>query len=261
MPTTSSVPAVARALLMLEALDRSARGLNIAELARSIRIPRSSAHTIALTLERSGYLTRDPSQHHCLLTAKAYLLGRETMNYERLANAARLPMRQLSTQLRLTSHMAVLDHHQATYIQKVQRPGLLNFDTYVGKRTNLHCTAVGKVLLSYAPENYRNRCLERGTFARYTINTITQSSMLREELNKVRAQGYAIDNAEEELNIRCIAVPVLTAWGEVVAALSISGTMAEMRDNQVASAVSQLRQTAALVVRRLRHLERGDAEF
>lgn len=261
MQTTRSVPAVERALLMLEALDRSARGLNIAELARSVRIPRSSAHTIALTLERSGYLTRDSTQRHCMLTPKAYLLGRETMNYERLANAARLPMRQLSMHLRLTSHMAVLDHHQATYIQKVQRPGLLNFDTYVGKRTNLHCTAVGKVLLSYAPENYRNRYLERGTFARYTVNTITQASVLRDELNNARAQGYAMDNAEEELNIRCIAVPVLTARGDALAALSITGTVAELLDSQIANVLAQLRQTAAMVLHRLRDLERSNATF
>jgi len=210
MRVTKSVPAVERALVMMETLDQSARSMNIAELARKVGIARSTAHSIVLTLERCGYVTRDGSQRQCMLTTKAYLLGRETMNFERLAVAAHAPMRQLTASVRLTSHMAVLDDNQATYIQKVQRPGILTFDTYVGKRTNLHCTAVGKVLLSYAPEHHRNRFLERGSFARYTVNTITLATALRNELARVHREGFALDNEEEELNIRCVAVPVVS---------------------------------------------------
>jgi DNA-binding IclR family transcriptional regulator len=258
MQSTKSVPAVERSLIMLEALDRSVRGMNIAELARKLGIARSTAHSIVLTLERSGYLTRDASQRHCVLSAKAYLLGRETMRFEQLANAALRPMRQLTVETRLTSHMAMLEDNQATYIQKVQAPGMLNFDTYIGKRTNLHCTAVGKVLLSYAPEPYRNKVLERGSYARYTQNTITMASTLRNELKNVYSQGYAVDNQEEELNIRCFAVPVLSSRGDMLAALSISGTSEQLHENRIRPAVELLQRTAALVVNTLRHVEASD---
>ena len=259
MHTTKSVPAVERALMLLEALDHSARGLNIAELARRLRIPRSTAHSIVLTLERCGYITRDESQRHCTLTSRAYLLGRETMSSELLASAARLPMLRLSAQTGLTSHMAMLEDHQAIYIQKARGSSRASLDTYVGKRTNLHCTAVGKVLLGYAPEPFREKVLERGTYARYTRNTITVATNLRTELRNVRSQGYALDDQEEELNIRCLAVPVFSARGDTLAALSISGTCEQLRDNSLRTAVESLYRTSASVVEQMRVTESSHA--
>lgn len=252
MQATKSVPAVERAFAMLEALDHSIHGLNIADLSRRLNIPRSTAHSIALTLERCGYLTRDTSRRHCSLSGKAYLLGREALRSERLATAAHMPMRRLSTQTQLISHLAVLEQNQAIYIQKVQGPGLLHVDTYVGKRTNLHCTAVGKVLLGYAPEPYRNKILARGAFARYTRNTITFARALNSELQRVCTEGYAIDNQEEELDIRCLAVPVFGARGELLAALSISGTTNQLPEEHTSNAVHRLKQAAMLVANELR---------
>jgi len=258
MQATRSVPAVERALLMMETLDHSIRGMNIADLARKLGIARSTAHSIVLTLERCGYLTRDASQRHCTLSSRAYLLGREAMNYERLAQAARSPMRQLSANTQLTSHMAMLEDSQATYIQKVQAPGPRSLDTYIGKRTNLHCTAVGKVLLSYAPEAFRNRVLERGAYARYTPNTITAAPVLRGELLKVAEQGYATDDQEEELNIRCIAVPVFLREGHFLAALSISGTIHQLHESQTLHTVAMLKRAAAQAGSRYSRMESHD---
>ena len=260
MQSTKSVPAVERALMMLEVLDRSVRGLNIAELARKLDIPRSSVHSIVLTLERSGYLTRDASRRHCTLTSKAYLLGRESMRFELLATAARAPMVRLTARTGLTSHMAMLEDTQATYIQKVQGPGAIGFDTHIGKRTNLHCTAVGKVLLGYAPEPFRNKVLERGTFARYTKSTITLAASLRSELIAVRAKGYALDDQEEELNVRCVAVPVFSPRGDTLAALSISGTSDQLHEHKIGATVELLYRTSAQVIRELQLAGKYDVE-
>lgn len=251
MQMTKSVPAVERAFAMLEALDLSQNGMNIADLSRKLRIPRSSAHTIALTLERCGYLTRDSSQRNCRLSAKVYMLGRQAIRPEKIAQAAITPMRRLSAQTLLTSHLAMLEQNQATYIQKVQVPGLLHVDTFVGQRTNLHCTAVGKVLLAYAPETFRNKVLSRGTFAKYTRNTITSATTLRHELKRVVESGFALDNQEEELDIRCLGVPVFNTRGEFLAALSISGTTQQIREERIQDAVARLRQTAFLVADQL----------
>jgi DNA-binding IclR family transcriptional regulator len=247
MQVTKSVPAVERAFAMLEALDYSRSGMNIADLSRKLAIPRSTAHTIALTLERCGYLTRDATQRNCMLSSKAYMLGRDAIRPEKIAVAAERPMRRLSSHTLLTSHLATLEQNQAVYIQKVQGPGLLCVDTYIGKRTNLHCTGVGKVLLAFATGGLPAKVLSRGVFARYTRNTITLASVLRTELKRVVEHGYALDNQEEELDIRCLAVPVFSARGELLAALSISGTAAQLSDDHLPAALSQLRQTARLI--------------
>ena len=251
MQMTKSVPAVERAFAMLEALDYSKGGMSIADLSRKLAIPRSTAHTIALTLERCGYITRDASQRNCMLSSKAYLLGRDAIKPQRIALAAERPMRKLSGQTMLTSHLATLEESQAVYIQKVQGPGLLCVDTYLGKRTNLHCTGVGKVLLAYAPAGFQARMLARGVFARYTRNTVTLASALREELRRVVEKGYALDNQEEELEIRCLAVPVFGPRGDMLAALSVSGNMSQLSDEHLPSILFQLKQAANAITRHL----------
>lgn len=251
MQLTKSVPAVERAFAMMEALDRSRQGMNIADLSRKLAIPRSTAHTIALTLERCGYLSRDASKRNCMLSGKAYLLGRESIRSEDLARAAYTPMKALSASTLLTSHLAALEQTQATYIQKVQGASLMNVDTYVGKRTNLHCTAVGKVLLTYAPEPHRLKVLSRGVFARYTRNTITVQSALQNELKLVSRQGYALDNQEEELGVRCLAVPVFNVRGEFLAGLGIVGTADQLNDRALGNYVSHLQKAAREVAMEL----------
>jgi DNA-binding IclR family transcriptional regulator len=251
MQMTKSVPAVERAFAMLEALDYARSGMNIADLSRKLAIPRSTAHTIALTLERCGYLTRDSSQRNCMLSSKAYMLGRDAIRPERIARVSERLMRRLSSNTAMTSHLAMLEQNQAVYIQKVQGPGLLCVDTYLGKRTNLHCTGVGKVLLAYSPGGFQQKVLSRGIFARYTRNTITLASALREEMRRVVENGYALDNQEEELDIRCLAVPVFSLRGELLAALSISGTAAQLNDERIPMTLLQLRQSARMIAKQV----------
>lgn len=240
MQTTKSAPSIERALAILEALDQSRQSMNIAELSRRLKIPRSTAHVITLTLERCGYLTRDASQRKCRLSVKAFHLGKAAVPAEKLAIAALKPMKLLSASTQLTSHLTILDQDQAMYIQKVPGSGRLRFDTHIGKRTNLHCTAVGKVLLGYAPRVYQQRVLTRAPFARYTRNTITSASVLSEELAKVTLQGYAMNNQEEELEVQCVAVPVFSTRGEFMAALSISGTGSLLKEASLANKIEML---------------------
>lgn len=228
MQTTKSIPSVERALAILETLDLSRRNMTIAELGRRLNIPRSTAHVITLTLERCGYLTRDASQRKCQLSVKAFHLGRASAPATKLATAAFNPMRSLSASTQLTSHLAILDQDQVIYVQKI--PGSAPTDTHIGRRTNLHCTAVGKVLLSYAPRAYQHKLLTGAPFARYTRNTITCASQLREELTKIAVQGYAVNNQEEKLEVRCVAVPIFSNRGELLAALSISGAVSFTAD-------------------------------
>jgi IclR family KDG regulon transcriptional repressor len=251
MQATKSAPSIERALAILEVLDQSRRSMNIAELSRRLKIPRSSAHVITLTLERCGYLTRDASQRNCRLSLKAFHLGKAAVPAEQLAIAARKPMQLLSESTQLTSHLAILDQDQVMYIQKVEGPGPLRFDTHIGKRTNLHCTAVGKVLLGYAPKAYQQRILSRAPFARYTRNTMTGATVLGEELVKVTRQGYAVNNQEEELEVQCLAVPVFSTRGELVASLSISGTSSLLKEAYLVNKIDLLQRTGRQIAHQL----------
>jgi DNA-binding IclR family transcriptional regulator len=240
---------IARALAVLEFLDGSQRGWNISELSRKLEVPKSTMHLILLTLERLGYVSREPGSRDYSLSVKVCELGRSLMKNVMMPDIALPHLEDLVRQVRLTAHLAVLEHDQAMYVQKVDCPGLIKFDTYVGKRTNLHCTAVGKVLLAYSPESKSDRILQREPFARYTRHTITSAILLRKELVKVRQRGYAVDDEEEELEVRCVAVPVFRPTGEFVAALGVTGTVGQMRPDMIASLAIRMRETGQNIIR------------
>ncbi len=224
---------IERAFAILEYLDGARRGWNISELSRKLQIPKSSTHVIVLTLERLGYLTLDPWTRNYSLGLKVSGLGRGLIKSLNLPDRALRPMRWLVEMTRCTAQLAIMADDQAMYIQKVEGPGLIQFDSYIGKRTNLHCTGVGKILLAYASEGKREHILNKKSFARYTHKTITSPNLLRKHLIKVRQRGYAVDDEEEELEVRCVAAPVFNQLGDVMAALTIAGTVGQIRDENI----------------------------
>ena len=239
---------IARAFGVLEFLDNSQRGWNISELSRKLAVPKSTMHLIVLSLERHGYVSREPGSRKYTLAVKAWELGRGLMRNVLLPDIAQTHLNELVKRLQLTAHLAILEHDQAVYVQKVDCPGLIRFDTYVGKRTNLHCTAVGKVLLAHSSEQKLGHILEREPFARYTRHTITSALLLRKELAKVRQAGYAVDDQEEELEVRCVAVPVFRRTGEFVAALGVTGTIGQVRPEMIEPIAESLRDTGQNII-------------
>jgi DNA-binding IclR family transcriptional regulator len=224
---------VERAFAILEYLDGSRRGLNISELSRKLQIPKSTTHVIVLTLERLGYLAFDQWTRNYSLGLKVSGLGRGLMKSLSLPDTALRPMQWLVEMTRCTAQLAVMADDQAMYIQKVEGPGLIQFDSYIGKRTNLHCTGVGKILLAYAAEPKREHILNKKSFARYTHKTITSPNLLRKHLINVRQRGYALDDEEEELEVRCVAAPVFNQLGDFMAALTIAGTVGQIREENI----------------------------
>lgn len=243
MTTTPYVTSVERAIAILELLDGSRRGMSVSEISRKLRLPKSSTHAIILTLARKDYVIRHLPDQRYTLALKVYNLGRETLHGLDLSATALEPMKWLVKRSHFTAHLAVLEKNQAVYIQKVTGPGLVLFDTFIGKRTNLHCTAVGKVLLAHSPALVCDQFFSKSTLARHTERTITSVSALRKALDKVRDAGYALEDQEEEIGVRCLAVPVFNQ-GEFLAALSITGIVSQMPLENISTLVSMARKAA-----------------
>ena len=237
--------AVERALAILDCLDSSKRGLNISELSRKLAIPKSSTHVIVVTLERLGYVQRKPDSLKYHLGLKAYGLGRGMMKNLSVAEIALPILRVLVDQIHLPAHLAVPDGDQGVYIQKVDAPSMIKIDTYIGRRMDLHCTGVGKVILAWGPPEVTEHILAKQAYIRHTRNTITSSRAMRAELVRVRAAGYALDDEEEELAVRCVAVPIFHAGGRFVAGLSVTGTTAQIPLDAIESLAERLKQAAS----------------
>ena len=244
MSRIPNATAVERALTILECLDSSKRGLNISELSRRLKIPKSSTHVIVVTLERLGYLEHKPDSLNYHLGLKAYGMGHGMMKDLSVAEIALPNLRVLVDQFHMPAHLAVADGDQGVFIQKVDRPSLIRIDTYVGRRMDLHCTGVGKVILTWDTSGVADHILAKDAYIRYTSNTITSSRALRRELARVQKTGYAIDDEEEELGVRCVAVPVFHPAGRFVAALSVTGTTAQLPLDAIESVAERLKRAA-----------------
>ncbi len=245
---------IERAFAIMEMLDGTRRGWNISEISRRLKIPKSSAHVIVLTLERLGYLKREPASRRYKLGLKICSLGRGMMNDLVLPEVALPHMRWLVEQTRLTSHLAVIEKGHVVFIQKTDGPGMIKFDTYVGKRADVHCTGLGKALLAYSNELTLRDCLSVESFTKYTDATITSPAGFRQELGRVKHKGYSIDDEEEELGVRCVAVPVFNSPGELIAALSVTGTTAQISADAFDKLAKPLKEASARISKALKVL-------
>ena len=229
--TTKPVAAsVERAFSILEFLNSSKRGWNISEMSRKLNIPKSTTHVLVSTLDQLGYIRQ--SSRRFQLSTKMFGLGRNAITANALPQIALAHLRWLVQETKLTAHVGILEKNQVVFVQKVDGPGIIKFDTYVGKCSELHCTALGKALLAFQPDERIQALLSNYVFDRFTKRTIASQAAFLNELARVRQQGYAVDDEEEELGIRCIAAPIF-ASGTVLGAVSVTGTTTQIRTEDI----------------------------
>jgi len=235
----------------MEVLGSARHGLTLPELSRSLNLPKSSAHCLLLTLERRGYLYRNGRTNRYVFGRKLFGLANTALSGLKLREQAAPFLRELMQNTRLTVHMAILEQGEAVLVEKIEPPGLLRLATWVGKRMDLHATAVGKALLAYLSDEQMQLAIRNHGLPRYNDNTITSVRKLREEVAGIRKAGYSVEDQEGEIGFRCIGAPVFDHGGELAAAISVAGTTAQITDENFASLVKSVKCTAAAVSRAL----------
>jgi DNA-binding IclR family transcriptional regulator len=243
--TTPSAPAVERTLSMLELLSVTKNGLTLPELSRRLGLPKSSTYCLLVTLERRGYLLRNSRTHRYMFGLKLFSLANMALSGVELREKAAGFLQALMQRLRLTVHMAILEDHEAVLIEKVEPPGLVRLATWVGKRLELHSSAVGKCLLAYLPEAAFQRLVRDRGLTRNNENTITSIRKLKQQMTQIRHAGYAIEDEEGEIGCRCIGAPVFDQSGDVVAAISVAGTTTQITTEEFTYFGQLVRQTAS----------------
>jgi len=235
---------VRRAFAILELLEDSDRRRNLSEISRKLDLPKSTTSVLLSTLESMGYVTRDASERRFLLTSKAFGLGLELSNQLDLSRRARPILETIAHTLKVTAHVAVLVGDQALFVNKVDGVAQPCSDIYPGRRTNLHGTAVGKILIAYMSEEEQRVFLAKHRAIRHTSRTIVCPERLMEEISWVRKQGYSFDNQEEELLVRCVAVPIFSER-RPMATLGITGTLSEIRPDNVEELAGYLKKMSS----------------
>jgi len=244
---TQSVPAADRILTILELVGQSKRGLRLAEVAEQGNMPRSSAHCLLLTLERRGYLHRHEKSGRYMFGLKLFSLASYAINGLEVRELAAPHLAALMQQTGLTVHMAILEQHEPVLVSKVDAPGIFRLATWMGKRMDFHCTAVGKAIAAFLPEERLDELISVRGLPRHNENTIVSSRKLKLQLQQVRKCGHALDDEEEEIGLRCIGVPVFNHEARVVAAISVSGTTVQIHTDNLSMLAERVKATAAAI--------------
>jgi DNA-binding IclR family transcriptional regulator len=245
-----SVPAVQRALDIVEYLVTSPQPRNITELSRYLDIPKSSVFGILQTLRDNGWVEKLEDDRYAL-TLKLFGLGSAIIASLDLRQQVSPVLRELATQTNITGHLAVLASDEAVYIDKAEVPGAIRLTTYVGSRNPLHSTGMGKALLAWLPEGEVDRIISHRGLTAYTPQTISSPVALKAELAKVRRLGYAISIEENEPGVCGIAAPIFDHQGHVVAAVNLGGTILQIKKENLALLGETVARAAGEMSRRL----------
>jgi DNA-binding IclR family transcriptional regulator len=232
-PGSAPVGVISKVLLILEALQGSSAGLGLKAICDLTGIHKSTAHRFLKHLEREGYLLRTE--------AGAYLIGPRLSQMSARGNqgatlqaVARPILWELWKSTQETVNLAVLDQGTVLYVDVIESPHEFRLSSRVGTRRSLHVTALGKALAAFLPAEARENVLSTITFQKSTDRTIMNLLQFRQELEKIRRQGYAVDDEEAVQGARCVSAPILNSESEPIAAVSVSGPVTRVSPNQVA---------------------------
>lgn len=217
--TTGSVQSLDRALDLLEALAHAERALGVGQLAEATGLAPGTVHRLLQGLHVRGYVRRSDARKYSLGSAALRLADSALHSLE---TAARPYLADLVARSGETANLAVLEGDDVVYVAQQSSPHTLRMFAEVGRHVPPHSTAVGKVLLAELSNAQVVEMLRRRGMAARTPTTITEPAAFLAELDRVREQGWAVDEQEQESGVRCVAVPVGPS-GSVVAAMSVSG--------------------------------------
>ncbi|MBP1153341.1 MULTISPECIES: IclR family transcriptional regulator [unclassified Paenibacillus] len=238
------IQSVERALLILDLFDEYDTELKITEISDRMVLHKSTVHSLLKTLQVHRYIEQNPENGKYRLGMKLLERGTIVMHNLDIRNVVRKHLIQLSSSSGQTTNLVILDGKEGVYIDKVEGPKAIIRYSRIGKRIPIHCSAVGKVLVAYKIPKELKKLLEGYVYRSHTPKTIMSESYFMQELEKVREQGYSVDNEENEPGVRCIAVPVRDHTGQVIAAISMSTLIARVNDAELIEHVKFLQQAA-----------------
>ncbi len=234
-----NITSLQRGLRLLQLFAQSERGLTAKQVTKLSGLPFSTVHRFLVNLETAGYLNCSGEGVYYLGVA-CFEVGQAAVGQLDIRRLSLPYLQELNQQTRETIHLTVRHGLFAVYVEKLDSPEQLRIHSRIGASVPLYCTAVGKVMLAFTPQEEREKLLSQLEIKRLTPNTVGNMQELRTELYRVQKNGYACDLEEHELHIRCIAAPIWDHTGGIHASLSITAPMVRMP-------VSRLRQLAPLI--------------
>jgi len=240
------VRAVDHCLELIEALARNEGSRGVTELGAELGLAKSTVYKLLQTLLRRSYAVQDPASGRYRLGLKFLELGGVVQGSLSIRTIAHPYLQALMEATNETVQLGILEGHEVVYADKIECARTIRMYSRIGRRSPLHCTALGKVLLADQPETTLRDILD-SRLERHTPRTITTSRTLRAELQEIREKGYAFDDEEFEEGLRCLAAPARDYTGAVVASLGIAGPATRFEPPRRSDLIKLLKDAAEAV--------------
>jgi len=244
------VKSVDRAIRILELLSENNK-MGITEISKKLNLPKTTTFDIVSTLHERGILEKDEENNRYFLGLKLFELGDAARANFELRKIAVPYLKELNSKLDETVHLTVRDNDEVLYIECFESTKRLRTYSVIGVRAPLYCTAVGKALLAFLPDEEIKKIVRKKGFIRFTPNTITDEKRLFDEIKKIRELGYSIDDVEHEEGVRCVGAPIRDHTGRVVASISVSGPTQRVTKSKVPQLAKIVMATAEEISSRL----------
>jgi IclR family KDG regulon transcriptional repressor len=265
-PDTHAPPvnALLRGIHILELLAGENAPWSTSDIARRLKLPKSTTSNLLHTLLDQGYVRRDGAGDY-RLTMRLVELSGQALRSLGIREAAQPVLRRLVAETETTAHLAVLDGAEAVYIERVPSPGFIQVNTWVGRRMPMHSTSVGKALAAYLSDAALEELLVGHELQPFTPKTIVSPAKLRAELRKIREAGVSVDDEENTPGIRCVAAPIFAGMGaggaesagKPVAAVSLTGPAQLTRGEQLDFVIDRVKWAARHISQALGGRPRG----
>jgi len=230
---SDAVQSLVRALGILNELAKTAGGMSLTRIAESVGLAPSTVHRLLTTLQQERYVRFDPERRLWSVGVQTFVAGSAFLKTRDLVGVARPYMRALMEECRETVNLAVEDDQEAMYVYQIERPQVVAAPARPGARVPLHCSGVGKALLAAKTDGEVDKLLPEDRMRRLTANTIVSRSALRQDIASTRERGFAIDDQEHAVGLRCVAALVFDELREPIAAISISGPTARISEANI----------------------------
>jgi IclR family acetate operon transcriptional repressor len=224
------VQSLTRALSILDALASSEEGLTLSVLARRVSLPPSSAHRLLTTLQRQRFVRFEQTSMHWLIGVGAFVVGNAFLQSRDIVAMAKPYMRRLMEESGETVNLYVLIGSDPICKAQVPSRNPMRGITRPGATLRAHRSAAGKAMLSQWSFRELSDIIDRHGMARATANTIVSLEKLEEDLARTRVRGFAVDDEEFTLGLRCVAAPIVDEHGVPQAAMSMAGPSDRMVD-------------------------------
>jgi IclR family acetate operon transcriptional repressor len=244
-PRDGGVQSVDRALLIIETLAEDDEGYRLSDLAVRTGLSTSTVHRLLATLEKRRFVQFDRYESKWHVGAQSFAVGATFARRRNFVAQAMPYLRKLRDQTRETANLAVVDDESIIVLTRMESREIMRSLTKVGGRVAMVASGVGKAVLATYSDDDVNAIIRRQGMPRLTEKSIVRPSELFKELEAIRRQGYAVDDEEARIGLRCVAAVVYSDCSEPLAAISVSGMASRVTRERLPALGRTVREVAA----------------